>query len=114
LEAISQSHHCYCRDVYGHFDSVAEQTKPEELGSGVAAALRSNATPPFGQTIGNLFGQSKPDTKGGVLNEIMQALKPAGLAFAGAGDQYTVIIPAHDLVIVRLGHSRGDEVGGET
>jgi hypothetical protein len=50
-------------DVYGHFDSVAEQSKPEELGSGVAAALRSDATPPFGQTIGNLFGQSKTRRK---------------------------------------------------
>jgi hypothetical protein len=72
-------------DVYGHFDSVAEQSKPEELGSGVAAALRSDATPPFGQTIGNLFGQSNPTQKAGVLNEIMQALGPTGLASAGGG-----------------------------
>jgi hypothetical protein len=72
-------------DVFGHFDSVAQQATPSQLGGGIAAALRSDATPAFGQTIGNLFGQSNPDQKAGLLNEIVQALGPTMAATAGGG-----------------------------
>jgi CubicO group peptidase (beta-lactamase class C family) len=30
----------------------------------------------------------------------------------GAGGQYTFVIPTHDLVVVRLGHYKGEEAGG--
>ena len=31
---------------------------------------------------------------------------------AGAGEQYTIIIPSHDLVIVRIGRYAGQRPGG--
>lgn len=67
-------------DVFGHFDTVAQQSATKDLGGGIAAAMRSDATPSFGTTLGNLFGQSNPAQKAGVLNEIIQALGPAGLS----------------------------------
>ena len=33
---------------------------------------------------------------------------------AGAGGQYTFIIPTHDLVVVRLTHYKGGSAGRET
>jgi hypothetical protein len=72
-------------DVFGHFDSVAQQATPQQLGGGIAAALRSDTTPAFGPTIANLFGQSNPNQKAGLLNEIMQALGPVAAASAGGG-----------------------------
>jgi CubicO group peptidase (beta-lactamase class C family) len=33
---------------------------------------------------------------------------------AGAGGQYTMIIPTHDLVVVRMGHYKGAETGRES
>jgi len=32
---------------------------------------------------------------------------------AGAGGQYTIVIPTHDLVVARLGHYKGVEAGEE-
>jgi hypothetical protein len=72
-------------DAFGHFDAVAQQATQRDLGDGIAAAMRSKATPSFGETIGNLFGHSNPKQRAAVLNEIMQSLGPAGMATAGGG-----------------------------
>jgi hypothetical protein len=32
---------------------------------------------------------------------------------AGAGGQSTIIIPSHDMVVVRLGHYKGSGPGGQ-
>ena len=54
-----------------HLDQVAQHASPGELGAGLAAAMRSDQTPPFGDTVGQLFGQSSPAQQAGVLNQIL-------------------------------------------
>ena len=67
-----------------HFDQVAQQAPPEQLGAGLAAAMRSDQTPPFGHMVSQMFGQSSPAQQAGVLNQILAALGPAAAtALAG-------------------------------
>ena len=90
-------------NVHQHFDQVAQQSSPQDLGNGVAAAFRSDATPPFGQMIGNLFGQSNPQQRAGILNQLVNVLGSGALSqvaggvlgrvLAGSGNQTPTITP---------------------
>ena len=72
-------------DVMGHFDQAAQQAAPQDLGRGVAAAFRSDATPSFGQTIGRLFDQSNPQQQAGLLNQLVQSIGPGALSGVAGG-----------------------------
>lgn len=71
--------------VNDHFDEVARQSSPQDLGNGVAAAFRSDATPPFGQMIGDLFGRSDPQQRAGILNQIIRSVGVGGLGSIAGG-----------------------------
>lgn len=68
-----------------HFDEVAQQAPPQDLGRGIAAAMRSDSTPPFGQLVGNLLGQSNLQQQAGVLNQLIQSIGPGGLSGVAGG-----------------------------
>jgi hypothetical protein len=70
-------------DTHAHFDEVAQQASPASLGTALSSMFRSGSTPPFGQTVGNLFDKSNPQQQAGVLNQIVQALGPAALGAGG-------------------------------
>jgi len=71
-------------DAEAQLDQVAQHASAGELGAGLAAAMRSDQTPPFGDTVGQLFGQSSPSQQAGVLNQILATLGPeAASALAG-------------------------------
>ena len=72
-------------NVNDHFDQVAQQASPADLGQGIAAAFRSNSTPAFGQSVGNLFGQSNPQQQAGLLNQLVQSIGPGALSGVAGG-----------------------------
>jgi hypothetical protein len=70
-------------EVAEHFDQVSQSASTEAVGSGVAEALRSDQTPPFGQMVGQLFGNASSEQRAGMLNQLVQGLNPAILGSLG-------------------------------
>lgn len=71
-----------------HFDQAAQAAPPELLGHGLSEMFRSDATPPFGQMAGQLFGRSDPNQRAGLLNQLIAGMGPAllsSLTQGGAG-----------------------------
>ncbi len=76
-----------------HIDQVTQQASTGELGAGLAAAMRSDQTPPFGNMVGQLFGQSSPTQQAGVLNQILATLGPAAASALAGGVLGRVLQP---------------------
>ena len=75
-------------DVEEHFDQVAQHAPPEVVSDGLAAAFRSDSTPPFGQMVGQMFGAADPNQRAGMLSNLIAGLAPAvlsSLASRGGG-----------------------------
>lgn len=68
-----------------HFDQVAQNASKDQLAAGFAGALRSDETPPFGNLVGQLFGNSSSTQQAGLLNQILSAVGPAAAASLGGG-----------------------------
>src|SRR5437764_1440698 len=60
-------------DVHNDFQQVAQAAPPQTIANSLAAAIRSNQTPPFGQMVSQMFGQSDPNQRAGLLNTLMGA-----------------------------------------
>lgn len=76
-----------------HFDQVAQHASTDEVGAGLAAAMRSDQTPAFGNMVGQLFGQSSSTQQAGVLNQILATLGPAAMSAAAGGVLGRVLQP---------------------
>ena len=63
--------------AHDHFDEVARTAPPDVVGQGVADAFRADNTPPFGEMVGQMFGQSNPQQQAGVLNQLLRSIGPA-------------------------------------
>ena len=67
-------------EVHSAYDQVAAAVPQSTLADGLTHAFNSDQTPPFGQMLSGLFNQSTPEQKAGILNQIIAALGPAGVA----------------------------------
>ena len=63
-------------DVHSAYSRVVPAVPRETLADGIAHAFRSDRTPPFQNMVSNLYGQSDPNQKAGLLNQILGALGP--------------------------------------
>ncbi|HVG28840.1 MAG TPA: hypothetical protein VM864_03880 [Pyrinomonadaceae bacterium] len=59
-----------------HFDQFAQAAPHSAVADGLAAAFRSNDTPPFPQMISQLFGQSSGYQRAGLLGTLISAAGP--------------------------------------
>jgi hypothetical protein len=72
------------------FHQVAENAPREVVGEGISEVFRSDQTPPFGQMVGQLFGNADSQQRSGMLNQLINSVSPALLQSIGAlrsGDQ---------------------------
>ncbi len=53
------------------FDQVAQNAPRASIAEGIASALRSDQTPPFPQMVSQLFGQSNPNQRAGMLDKLL-------------------------------------------
>ena len=62
--------------VKDDFEQVARATPRSTLAGGLAAAFRSDQTPPFGDMVANLFSRSSGEQQAGLLNTLIAAAGP--------------------------------------
>ena len=82
-------------NAHEHFDEVARAAPPAILGQGVADAFRADNTPPFGEMVGKMFGQSNSQQQAGVLNQLLRSLGPGVLSALGGGILGRMAAPAN-------------------
>jgi hypothetical protein len=66
--------------VHDDFDQLAQAAPQSAIADGLAAAFRSDDTPPFPQMLGQLFGQSNGQQRAGILNTLISAVGPTVLS----------------------------------
>jgi hypothetical protein len=68
------------------FERVTQAAPREAVAQGVTQAFRSDQTPPFAQMVGQMFGQSNPNQRASMLNQLIAAAGPSLIGMlAGRG-----------------------------
>lgn len=77
LEQYSGTNSKQPDQVEQDFDEIARNSPHEELTHGLSDAFRSDQTPPFGNIVGQLFGQADTHQRTGMLNQLLGGLSPS-------------------------------------
>lgn len=64
-------------NVHDDFEQTAQAAPSSVVADGLAAAFRSDQTPPFGNMLGQLFGQSNGTQRASILNTLISFAGPA-------------------------------------
>lgn len=67
-------------NVEQDFNQVSRQVPQSTMSGALSDAFRSDQTPPFGQMVSQMFGQSNGDQRAGILNHLLSAAGPAMLS----------------------------------
>lgn len=74
------SGHTSADEVHATYDEVARAVPHSTLADSLGQAFRSDQTPPFEQMVSGMYGQSSPDQKADLLNQILGSLPPGAAA----------------------------------
>ena len=66
--------------VHDDFDQFAQAAPQSAIADALSGAFRSEQTPPFGNMLGQLFGQSAPQQRASILNTLIATLGPTLLS----------------------------------
>jgi hypothetical protein len=67
------------------FQQVQQAAPQQAVAGGLAQAFRSDRTPPFPEMVANLFRQSDPNQRAGLLNRLLNTVGPGMLAGLSGG-----------------------------
>src|SRR5437763_7120982 len=71
-------------DPHQDFNEVSRSAPSDVVAGGISQAFRSEQTPPFPQMLANLFRNSDPNQRAGLLNQILGSLG-GGASLPGLG-----------------------------
>jgi hypothetical protein len=67
-------------DTVQDFGRVSQTAPASSISAGLADAFRSNSTPPFGQMVAGLFGNSSGEQRAGILNHLIGSVPQSALS----------------------------------
>lgn len=74
-------------DTQDHFHQVSQTASPDLIGMGLSALFKSDQTPPFAQSVSQMFGQSNGAQQANMLNQLIGSMGPTvlGSLLSGSG-----------------------------